>query len=70
MREIDLPCSECGTELAERVVFAADLPVETGWRGSVRVAECPSCGARYYPRQTVAQLAGRANETPAGTADQ
>ncbi|QLH81710.1 hypothetical protein [Halosimplex pelagicum] len=63
MREIDIPCSECGTELAERVVFTADLPVETGWRGSVRVAECPSCGARYYPRQTVAQLAGRSSGT-------
>ncbi|WP_436924085.1 hypothetical protein [Halosimplex amylolyticum] len=61
MRETDLPCSDCGAPLVERVVFTADLPVETDGRSSARIAQCPTCGARYYPRQTVSQLAGRSS---------
>lgn len=58
-REIDIPCSDCGTDLAERIAVTADLPIQTGWRGSVRIAERRSCGARYYPRETLSQLTGR-----------
>ena len=64
MREIDLPCTACGASLAERVVFTTDLPVEPTWTGSVIVAECRSCEARYYPRRTLARLSGPSNTTP------
>ncbi|MFC7142017.1 hypothetical protein ACFQMA_19545 [Halosimplex aquaticum] len=61
MRETDLPCSDCGASLVERVVFTADLPIETDGQSSARIARCDTCGARYYPHRTVSQLAGRSN---------
>ncbi|WP_123538235.1 hypothetical protein [Halosimplex salinum] len=60
MKETDLPCSECGAQVVERIAFTADLPVDG--RGSVRVAECLDCGARYYPNQTVRQLARQSTD--------
>lgn len=56
MDETDLPCSECGNELVERTIHVSDLPVSTGWRGYVSVAECRLCGARYYPQDTLSKL--------------
>jgi len=62
MKETDLPCSDCGASLVERIVFTADLPVDLSDYGSVRIAQCESCGARYYPNQTLVQLSGRSND--------
>lgn len=56
MYETDIPCSDCGTALVETTVSIGDLAVSTSWRGTVTVAECPECGARYYPEQTVTDL--------------
>ena len=39
--EFDLPCVDCGEELIRRQVAEAG--------DSLTVAECPSCGGRYYP---------------------
>jgi uncharacterized Zn finger protein len=49
--EFDLPCVDCGQELVRRQV------VEAG--DSLTVAECPSCGGRYYPEETLSALALR-----------
>lgn len=56
MKETDLPCSECDAELVECTVHAEELPVSTGWRGYVSVAECRLCGARYSPPATLSKL--------------
>lgn len=54
--ETDLPCSECGTELVERTVDDGDLVSLTDAGTPVTVAECPSCGARFYPQETLTRL--------------
>lgn len=56
--EIDLPCSDCGTDLVERTVEVRELALSDTGVGAVTVAACPSCGARYYPREALAQLFG------------
>jgi hypothetical protein len=61
MNETDIPCSDCGTVLLERTFHAQDLPVATALQGHVRIAECPTCEARYYPEQTLSQLTGSTN---------
>jgi uncharacterized protein with PIN domain len=66
MNETDLPCADCGTELVERTLDTTELPVSTTVDDSVRLAECPSCGARYYPKQTLSQLSGRRTDPSAG----
>lgn len=63
MHETDLPCSDCGTELVARTVHARDLPVATHWRGTVRLAACPLCGARYYPAEALSQLTATSPNT-------
>lgn len=65
MKETDLPCSDCGTELVERTIDTHELPLSTAADCSVRLAECPSCGARYYPEQTLSKLSGRRNDPTA-----
>lgn len=54
--ETDLPCSDCGTGLRERTVNARELPGGARGDGRVTIAECPSCGARYYPREAISKL--------------
>ena len=49
--EFDLPCTDCGQQLVAR-----DLPAPSASDG-VTVAECPSCGGRYYPEETLTHLA-------------
>lgn len=56
MKESDIPCSDCGTDLEERTVHVRDLPFTTDAQLSVDVAVCPGCGARYYPRETLDRL--------------
>lgn len=65
MNETDLPCSDCGTELIERTVNATELPNTTTVDDSVRLAVCPSCGARYYPKQTLSKLSERRTDPSA-----
>lgn len=60
--ETDLPCADCRGDLVERTLRAGDLPVETACRGHVDVAECPRCGARYYPERTLTRLLDGAGE--------
>ena len=48
--EFDLPCTDCGRQL-ERV--EAQAPSSGG---AVTVAECPSCGSRYYPESALDQV--------------
>lgn len=56
MRETDLPCTECGIALVERTVPIEDLLPSIDRSESARVADCPQCGARYYPDETLTQL--------------
>lgn len=56
--ETDIPCSDCGTELVERTVDVRELATATAADGRVNVAVCPSCGARYYPDETLTHLTG------------
>lgn len=55
--ETDLPCSDCEASLVERTIRAHELPVSTRQQGSIVIAECPDCGARYYPEETLTELA-------------
>ncbi|MFB6150938.1 MAG: hypothetical protein ABEJ40_03945 [Haloarculaceae archaeon] len=41
--EFDLPCTDCDEKLEQRELDGLSST------GSVTVAECPSCGGRYYP---------------------
>lgn len=66
IRETDLPCSDCGVGLFERSVDVCDLPIPTPNSGTVTVAECPRCGAQYYPKETLTELAGPLDETQSG----
>ena len=56
MKETDIPCSDCGTELEERTVHVRDLPISTDTQRHVDVAVCPNCEARYYPQETLDRL--------------
>lgn len=51
--EFDLPCTECDQELVAR-----ELGPGTGPQAGeeLTVAECPSCGSRYYPEETLTRL--------------
>lgn len=64
IQETDLPCVDCRGDLVERTLRAGDLPVETAYRDRVDVAECPRCGARYYPERTLDRLFEGASERP------
>lgn len=48
--EFDLPCTDCGQDLV-----AQDLS-ESSATGDITVAECPSCGGRYYPEEALSRL--------------
>lgn len=52
--EFDLGCATCGGALQERAVTAETLGI--GGSGTVAVAECPECGDRYVPEQTLDRL--------------
>jgi predicted RNA-binding Zn-ribbon protein involved in translation (DUF1610 family) len=56
MNEIDIPCSDCGSAVVERTVTAGDVGTPAMADRSVTVAECPDCGARYYPEETLTRL--------------
>lgn len=58
MKEIKLPCSDCGTGLVERAVHARESPISTDWLDRVCLAECPECNVRYCPKRALARLAG------------
>lgn len=45
--EYDLPCTECGHELAR-----ATMPAP-GADSGVSIAECPNCGTRHYPESAL-----------------
>ncbi|WP_460922465.1 DUF7479 domain-containing protein [Salinarchaeum chitinilyticum] len=49
--EFDLGCATCGGALQERSVDATPLGVQSD--ETVSVAECPECGDRYVPEQTL-----------------
>lgn len=61
IHEIDLPCSDCETVLVERTIQTDELQAPIDNDASVSVAECPGCGARYYPHETLSLLAGRSS---------
>jgi uncharacterized protein with PIN domain len=54
--ETDLPCSDCGAGLFERTIDVQDLPFATTGNETVTIAECPRCGARFYPEDTLSRL--------------
>ncbi len=56
IHETDLPCSDCDTRLVEQTAHVTELEIPTNWQGTVVVAECPKCGARYYPEETLSKL--------------
>ncbi|QLH84118.1 hypothetical protein [Halosimplex pelagicum] len=45
--EFDLPCTDCDRKLVRTNVVSP----ATG--GEVTVAECPTCGSRYYPESAL-----------------
>lgn len=49
--EFDLPCTDCDQELVAREVAPPSASGDV-----LTVAECPSCGGRYYPEETLAHL--------------
>lgn len=63
MNELDIPCSDCGTDLEERTVPAGELPVSTDAQRRVSIAVCPGCGARYYPDDTLSRLANASDSS-------
>lgn len=65
MNEIDIPCSDCDTPLLEHTVHTRDLAVITRWQGEVVIAECLSCGARYFPKETLRKLSESATDANA-----
>lgn len=64
--ETDIPCSDCGAALFDRSIAVRDLPITTAAHGTVTIAACPRCGARYYPEQTLAQLQQGPTDTHRG----
>lgn len=55
--ETDLPCTDCDTDLRERTLPAHTLLHSIEGTRYLTVADCPNCGARYYPDETVTILA-------------
>lgn len=55
--ETDLPCTDCGTDLRERTLPTNELLLPVEAQQDVTIAECPNCGGRYYPDDTVTVLA-------------
>lgn len=62
LREKDLPCSDCGTQLVERTVEPLELFESSSIDGTIQLAECPECGARYFPDQSLSKLNARPDE--------
>lgn len=54
--ETDLPCSNCGAELVESIEAVPDAATGDANAETVTVAECPACGARFYPRDSLEPL--------------
>jgi predicted RNA-binding Zn-ribbon protein involved in translation (DUF1610 family) len=46
--EFDLPCTDCGQQLTRAEI---ELP-----SGRAQVAECPTCGSRYYPESALERV--------------
>lgn len=63
IHETTIPCSDCGTGLVERTVHVRELSLSTSWNGEVSIAECPSCGAQYYPEEALSRVTGVSNKT-------
>ena len=51
--EFDLPCTDCGRDLVARELGGASASASSE---ALTVAECPSCGGRYYPDETLRRL--------------
>jgi len=49
--EFDLPCTDCNQDLVAR-----ELSERSSADDALTVAECPSCGGRYYPEETLSRL--------------
>ncbi|WP_167599487.1 hypothetical protein [Halorussus marinus] len=52
--EFDLGCVQCDESLARRTVAAQRLGF--GGETEIEVAECPSCGGRYFPEAALRRL--------------
>ncbi|WP_459191348.1 hypothetical protein [Halosimplex sp. J119] len=48
--EFDLPCADCDQQLVRTVVTSPSTGDE------LTVAECPTCGSRYYPEAALEQV--------------
>ncbi|MFB6139890.1 MAG: hypothetical protein ABEJ26_05595 [Halosimplex sp.] len=48
--EFDLPCTDCDQQLVRARVTAPSAG------GEVTVAECPTCGSRYYPESALEKV--------------
>ena len=56
LNETDLPCTDCGSALEERVVSLSELLQSTTNSERVTLAVCPRCGATYYPNNALSVL--------------
>lgn len=66
VHESDLPCSDCGAALVERDVEPPALSLSSSSEGPLSLAECPACGARYYPERALARLGGQTGRDRVG----
>lgn len=48
--EFDLPCTDCNQPLQRAEVESSPAG------GPLTVAECPTCGSRYYPESALEQV--------------
>ena len=48
--EFDLPCTDCDQPLQP-----TEIELSPGV-GALTVAECPTCGSRYYPESALEQV--------------
>jgi hypothetical protein len=66
--ETDLPCPDCDVPLDNRTIKANALPGPSSSNERVTVADCPECGARFYPDQTLDRLFSDDGNTNGGEA--
>ncbi|SDN02366.1 hypothetical protein SAMN05192554_11277 [Haloarchaeobius iranensis] len=53
--EFELACAACGGQLSRTTVSGVSLGV--GVERELVLAECADCGERYFPRETLEELA-------------
>lgn len=61
--ETDIPCLECGSPSDERSIATTTLDVSLPESQTIRIAECPDCGARHFAESALRVLGSASQET-------